>query len=109
MVRGLKHDDEGWGVFMQVLCEIPPIRSRRIRKCGMQALKLLISRGAALDAQDADGQTPMHYAALSEHQEVSLGIRSATHRHAAGIQLGIATGPQTQSHSQECLETTRDF
>lgn len=70
----------------------------------MQALKLLVSRGAALNAKDADGQTPMHYAALSEHEEVSFGIHSAMHRHAAGAHLSF-NRPGDAASSQERLRT----
>ena len=35
-----------------------------------QVVQLLLQRGAAVDAQDSDGQTPLHYAALNEQQQV---------------------------------------
>ena len=54
----------------------------------MQALELLVSKSAALNAKDADGQTPMHYAALSEHEQVSLN-HSAMHCYAAGVHLSF--------------------
>lgn len=46
----------------------------------LQVLQLLLQRGAAVNAQDLDGQTPLHYAALNDQQEVCLyaGISSCT-------------------------------
>ncbi len=37
-----------------------------------QMVKLLVQHGADVDARDADGQTPLFYAALCEHSQVCL-------------------------------------
>ena len=40
----------------------------------MQVVEGLVRRGADADAQDNDGQTPLHYSAVCEHLEVkSIG------------------------------------
>ncbi len=38
----------------------------------MQVVQLLLERGAAVNAQDTDGQTPLHYAALNDQRQVCL-------------------------------------
>jgi ankyrin repeat protein len=38
----------------------------------MQVVQLLLQRGAAINAQDSDAQTPLHYAAISEQKQVGL-------------------------------------
>jgi ankyrin repeat protein len=43
----------------------------------VQVVHLLLQRGAAVDAQDSDGQTPLHYAALNEQQQVCSTLGSA--------------------------------
>lgn len=35
-------------------------------------MKVLLSHGADAEANDEDGQTPMQYAALCEHKQVSI-------------------------------------
>ncbi|XP_046983215.1 protein VAPYRIN-like [Schistocerca americana] len=43
----------------------------------VEAARLLVGAGAAVDARDDDGWTPLHYAALNGHAEVAAALLDA--------------------------------
>ena len=52
---------------MMICCTVCIHASKRVRS--VQAARMLISHGANVNARDADGQTPLFYAALCEHKQ----------------------------------------
>ena len=78
----------------EMMSQLP---SKTQRHLAAQVLALLIRHGTALDAADADGQTPLHYAALCEQVRFSTIYSYADVMEARSLIDPSTRWPQTVS------------